>query len=65
MKFQLPKKCHLCKKEIKRGQDYYILNLMHYTCDVETMIKGYKELKEVLYLHTTCLKGANIGKEKT
>ena len=54
-KFDLPKKCYLCQEEIKRGQDFYILNLLHFTYDLETSAKGYRELKECLYIHKECL----------
>ena len=55
IEFDIPKKCCLCKKPIKRGQDFYTLNLSHFTYDVEVCVNGYKELKECLYIHKKCL----------
>ena len=48
------KKCILCKEEIKEAEDYAVVNYMIYYYDAFEKMKGYKEIKEVCYIHRRC-----------
>ena len=47
--------CYLCHKEIRKGEDYFILDLNVFYYDVWIHVHGYRKITEVYYIHKECL----------